>query len=327
MKSFRQLLQKLPSEFIDRIQNEYDPLKAEKILNGMMVERPVTLRVNTLKTNVREIMKVFQKDNIKFERVLWYNDALIIKNIRENQLEKHSLYQEGHIYLQSLSSMIPPLVLDPKPGERVLDLTAAPGSKSTQLAALMNNQGFILANEINELRVERLKYNSEKQGASIIQVRHGDGKRLEENYDQYFDAVLLDAPCSGEGLFLACDPKTYRFWNPKRVRELASEQKKLLRTALWALKPGGTLIYSTCTLSSSENELVLDWALEKYGSELSVEAINEYPSIPGRGPGIAVGDFSKPHSKKYLRLDPSQVMEGFFVAKLRKGKRNSNIAD
>ncbi len=327
MKSFRQLLQKLPSEFIDRIQNEYDPLKAEKILNGMMVERPVTLRVNTLKTNVREIMKIFQKDNIKFERVLWYNDALIIKNIRENQLEKHSLYQEGHIYLQSLSSMLPPLVLDPKPGERVLDLTAAPGSKSTQLAALMNNQGFILANEINELRVERLKYNSEKQGASIIQVRHGDGKRLEENYDQYFDAVLLDAPCSGEGLFLACDPKTYRFWNPKRVRELAGEQKKLLRTALWALKPGGTLIYSTCTLSTSENELVLDWALEKYGSELSVEAITEYPSIPGRGPGIAVGDFSKPHSQKYLRLDPNQVMEGFFVAKLRKGKRNSNITD
>ncbi len=320
MKSFRQLFQKLPPEFIERIQHDYQPSQAEKIFSGMMTERPVTLRVNTLKTNVREVMRVFQKDNIKFDRVLWYNDALILKNTRENQLEKHPLYQEGQIYLQSLSSMLPPLVLNPKPGEKVLDLTAAPGSKSTQLAALMNNQGFILANEINELRVERLKYNIDKQGATIIQIRHGDGKRLEENYHEYFDAVLLDAPCSGEGLFLACDPKTYRFWNPKKVRELAGEQKKLLRTALWALKPGGTLIYSTCTLSISENEAVLDWALEKYGAELNVEPIGEYHSIPGAGPGIAAGDFSKPYSKKYLRLYPTQFLEGFFVAKLRKGR-------
>jgi 16S rRNA (cytosine1407-C5)-methyltransferase len=318
MKSFRQLLQKLPAEFIERIQNEYEPSKAEKILSGMMAERPVTMRVNTLKTNVREVMRVFQKDNIKFDRVQWYNDALILKNIRENQLEKHPLYQEGHIYLQSLSSMLPPLILHPKPGERVLDLTAAPGSKSTQLAALMSNQGFILANEINELRVERLKYNIDKQGASMIQVRHGDGKRLEEKYQDFFDAVLLDAPCSGEGLFLACDPKTYRFWNPKKVRELSGEQKKLLRTALWALKPGGMLVYSTCTLSGSENEFVLDWALEKYGSDLEVETIDEYRSISGAGPGIAVGDFSKPHSQKYLRLYPTPFLEGFFVAKLHK---------
>ncbi|HBF38557.1 MAG TPA: NOL1/NOP2/sun family RNA methylase [Firmicutes bacterium] len=323
MKSFRQLLQKLPAEFIERIQNDYQPSQAEKILTGMMVERPVTLRINTLKTNVREVMRVFQKDNIKFDRVLWYSDALIVKNIRETQLEKHSLYQEGHIYLQSLSSMVPPLALDPKVGQRILDLTAAPGSKSTQLAALMNNQGMLLANEINELRVERLKYNIDKQGASIIEIRHGDGKRLEENYRESFDAVLLDAPCSGEGLFLACDPKTYRFWNPKRVRELSNEQKKLLRTALWALKPGGTLIYSTCTLSSAENEAVLDWALEKYYPELKVEsvALNGLQSLPNTGPGLAVGEFSKPNSQKYLRIYPTQLMEGFFVAKLRKGNR------
>jgi 16S rRNA (cytosine1407-C5)-methyltransferase len=214
--------------------------------------------------------------------------------------------------------MVPPLALNPKPGQQVLDLTAAPGSKSTQLAALMQNQGFILANEINELRVERLKFNIEKQGAAIIEVRHGDGKRLEENWQEYFDAVLLDAPCSGEGLFLACEPKSYRFWNPKRVRELATEQKKLLRTALWALKPGGILIYSTCTLSSAENEEVLNWALEKYDPELKVEplALN----IPGAGPGLTVGEFSKLHSQKYLRIYPTQLMEGFFVAKLRKGK-------
>jgi NOL1/NOP2/sun family putative RNA methylase len=318
MKSFRQLLQKLPSEFIERIQSEYDPTKAEKILGGMMAERPVTLRVNTLKTNVREVMKVFQADNFKFDRVLWYNDALTLKNVRENELEKHELYQEGHIYLQSLSSMIPPLVLSPKPGEKVLDLTAAPGSKSTQLAALMQNQGLILANEINALRVERLKYNIEKQGVTIANVRHGDGKRLEENWDQFFDAVLLDAPCGGEGLFLACDPKTYRFWSAKRVRELAAEQKKLLRTALWALKPSGRIVYSTCTLAREENEAVLDWALEKYGPELKPEPINL--PIPSAEPGLAMGESDTLNSRNYLRIYPSPLMEGFFIAKLRKGK-------
>jgi NOL1/NOP2/sun family putative RNA methylase len=318
MKSFRQLLQKLPAEFIERIQKEYDPTKAEKIMSGMMSERPVTLRVNTLKTNVREVMRVFQSDNLKFDRVLWYNDALTLKTVRENELEKHRLYQEGHIYLQSLSSMIPPLVLDPKPGEQVLDLTAAPGSKSTQFAALMKNQGLILANEINEIRVERLVYNIEKQGATIVQVRHGDGKRLEENWHQYFDAVLLDAPCSGEGLFLSCEPKTYRFWNPKKVRELAAEQKKLMRTALWALKPGGSIVYSTCTLAHTENEAVLDWAFEKYGSELKAEKINL--PIPGAESGLKVGESGSLNYKNYLRIYPSPLMEGFFVAKLRKVK-------
>jgi 16S rRNA C967 or C1407 C5-methylase (RsmB/RsmF family) len=179
MKSFRQLMQKLPTEFIERIQSEFDPTKSEKIFSGMMVERPVTLRVNTLKTNVREVMRVFQADNLKFERVLWYNDALVLKNVRENEVEKHPLYQDGHIYLQSLSSMVPPLALNPKPGQQVLDLTAAPGSKSTQLAALMQNQGFILANEINELRVERLKFNIEKHPIFLTFYKNLTGRRYE----------------------------------------------------------------------------------------------------------------------------------------------------
>lgn len=316
MKSFRQLNQKLPTEFLNRIQMEHDQVKAEKIMNGMMADRPVTLRVNTLKTDVRTAMKALQADNIKFDRVLWNNEALVLKTTKENDLVNHPLYMEGSIYLQSLSSMIPPLVLDPKPGAKVLDLTAAPGSKSTQMAALMQNRGLILANEINEIRAERLKYNIEKQGVSIATVRHGDGKRLEENYGEYFDYVLLDAPCSGEGLFQLKDPKTYRFWSLKKVREFAVEQKKLLRTAIWALKPGGSLVYSTCTLSREENEDVLDWALTKYENDLNVESISL--QIPGGEPGLAKENSSNSNNRNYLRIYPSTLMEGFFVAKLRK---------
>ena len=214
--------------------------------------------------------------------------------------------------------MIPPLVLAAKPGSKVLDLTAAPGSKTTQLAALMQNQGFILANEINAIRAERLKFNIEKQGVTIAEVRVGDGKRLEETYEEYFDSVLLDAPCSGEGLFLASEPKTYRFWSARKVRELAAEQKKLLRTALWALKPGGTLVYSTCTLAREENEAVLDWAFERYGPALKAEPITL--QIPGAEPGLATEKSGQAQSRNYLRIYPSTLMEGFFVAKLRKIK-------
>lgn len=318
MKSFRQLQQKLPSEFLERLQSEYGPIKAEKIMNGMMTERPVTLRVNTLKTDTRTVMKVFQNDGIKFDRVLWYNEALVLKNVRENDIADHPLYQDGHIYLQSLSSMIPPLALGPKPGEKVLDLTAAPGSKSTQMAALMQNQGFILANEINEIRAERLKFNLEKQGVTIATVRLGDGKRLDENFEQYFDSVLLDAPCGGEGLFLLNDPKTYRFWSGKKVRELSGEQKKLLRTALWALKPGGTMVYSTCTLAREENEAALDWSFERYANNLKSEPVNI--PVPGAEPGFETEGPSNSHRQNFMRIYPSGLMEGFFVAKLRKIK-------
>jgi len=312
MKSFRNLQERLPKEFLDRIYAEYGQVQAEKILAGYMTERPITLRVNTLKTEVRAVMRQFQTENLKFERVSWYQDALILKNCKEKDLATHPLYEAGQIYLQSLSSMIPPLILDPKPGQKILDLTAAPGSKSTQLAALMQNQGELLANELNEIRAERLKFNVDRQGASMIQVRHGDGKHLEAAYEGAFDAVLLDAPCSGEGLFLVDESRTYRGWSMKKVRELAAEQKKLFRTAWWALKPGGTMVYSTCTLAKEENEGVLEWALAQYPE---LKLINLPLHLPQHL--LDLTKLSQPQQSS-LRIYPSLLMEGFFVARFQK---------
>lgn len=318
MKSYKQLYRKLPTELVEKLAVVYPPKELDTILAGFMSNRPATLRVNRLKTDVRTVMAIFRSANIKFERVLWYEDALVVKNRREKDLENHPLYRDGHIYLQSLSSMIPPLVLKPVPGSRILDLTAAPGSKATQMAALMGNDGFILANELDLVRTERLKFNVERQGAAIVEVRRGDGKRLDQKWERQFDAVLLDAPCSGVGLFMMNNPQTYRYWSPRLVGQLVKEQRKLMESAFRALKPGGTLVYSTCSLIREENEANAAWLLERYGEALSLEK-PDFNLIGAEN----LQRFGNPapsngSNGNTLTIIPSVWYEGFFVAKFRK---------
>lgn len=278
----------------------------------MSVDRNTTLRVNTLKYNIQYLMIQLKKNNIKFERVQWYNNALLLKNISEKDIQKLEIYINGYIYLQSLSSMIPPLVLSPKSGDKVLDLTAAPGSKTTQLANLMDNNGEIIANELDKIRYERLKYNVEKQGATIVKMINSRGEKLGEKYPEYFDKVLLDVPCSGEGRFLINNPKTYRDWSIKKVNNLVKLQKKLLISACKALKKNGVMVYSTCTINKYENEFILDWATKNL--PLKIVDIN-----------LIIKDYIKGDNEKLdraidkaIKILPSKSMEGFFVAKLKK---------
>lgn len=315
MKSYRQLYQRLPEEFIDMLSKQYSPNEIDKILAGFMNNRPVTLRVNRLKTDVRQVMDTFRNESIKFDRVLWYEDALIIRNRQEKHMEEHELYKKGHIYLQSLSSMIPPLALCPKPGYNVLDLTAAPGSKSTQLAAIMENKGYVLANEINRIRAGRLKFNIERQGAHIVEVRVGDGKKLEDMWHEFFDAVLLDAPCSGAGRFSIDDSRTYKDWSERNVSRLAKEQKRLLDTAFWALKPGGTLIYSTCALMQEENEENIISFLDTHSDEALLDKL----TLPLSGTNACFRYVGLDECRESMVLIiPTDLYEGFFIAKIKK---------
>ena len=312
MLSILDLKRKLPSDFVDELYEQYTPITVDKILTGMLGERNTTLRVNTIKYNIQELMKYLREKNIKFERVSWYNDALIIKNANEKEIQKLDIYEKGYIYLQSLSSMIPPLVLNPKPGEKVLDLTAAPGSKTTQMAVMMKNDGYILANELDKIRCERLQYNIEKQGANIVEVINNRGEKVGEEYQEQFDKVLLDATCSGEGRFLGNNVGTYRNWSKRTVRELAKLQKKLFKSAYTALKPNGMMVYSTCTLNKDENENVLQWAIENFNVKLLDINIDFKEKMQGFNDGLD-GSINKA-----IRILPSKNMEGFFVAKLKK---------
>lgn len=308
MLSALDVKRKLPQAFVDNLYELFSPLTVDKILSGMAGERYTTLRVNTLKYDIQSLMRYFKEKNIKFERVPWYQDALIIKNVTEKEIQKLEIFEKGYIYLQSLSSMVPPLVLNPKPGEKVLDLTAAPGSKTTQMVAMMQNKGSILANELDKIRCERLQYNVIAQGASIVTVSNDYGERIGSKYPEAFDKVLLDTPCSGEGRFLATDPRTYRNWSERKVSELVKMQKKLFKSAIEALKPNGTMVYSTCTLNLEENEQILEWALEQFNLKLL--------NIELELREIQQGQTES--TKQAIKILPSRNTEGFFVARLKK---------
>lgn len=312
MASIGDARKKLPGDFINDLYESYSPGIADKILSGMIADRYLTLRVNTIKYDSQSLMAYFRKNNIKFDRVQWYNEGFIIKNARERDLEKLDIYKEGRISFQSLSSMVPPIVLEPKPGERVLDLTAAPGSKTTQMAALMNNKGYILANELDKIRSEKLKAKVEVMGAEIVEVVTGRGERIGDDYPEYFDRVLLDTPCSGEGRFVVGDSSTTRYWSKKEVEKLSKIQRKLFDSATKALKRDGVMVYSTCTLNKEENEKILDYAVKNLNMEIMGIDLKINGALPGFNEGMEAS------INRAIRIIPSKEMEGFFVCRLRK---------
>ena len=184
----------MPEFLIEMLNKQYGEELTKKILEGYNVKRKVTFRVNTLKTTFEEVEKVLKENKIEFEKPVWSTDAFIINNVNEAEIQKLSLYENGEIYLQSLSSMLPPIILDPKKNTDILDMCAAPGGKTTELAALTNNNAHITACEMNKIRCDRLKYNIEKQGATSVYVMQEDARKINEYFS--FDQILLDAPCS-----------------------------------------------------------------------------------------------------------------------------------
>ena len=269
---------KLPIDFINELNHDFTERNVDKILTGMSEERYTTFRVNYLKSNEVEVEDELVKNGLEFEKVRitesnFNFNAYVIYNKNEKDLSKLKIYEDGKIYVQSISSMIPPIILRPEPGERVLDMAAAPGSKTTQMAAMMNNEGYILANEIDKFRCEKLKYNVEKQGASIVHIINKDGTQL-NNSAKSFDKILVDAPCSGEGRFIVSNKKTYQHWSLKMQKELVEIQKKLLSNAINLCKINGTILYSTCALSLAENEKVIDWAINNFNIEIEKININ-----------------------------------------------------
>ena len=298
---------KLPLDFIAELNDTFNSRIADKILSGMLEKRFVTLRVNNLKYDIIKLKKYFEEMKIEYEDVPWYGDALIILNTNEKYLKELEIYKKGYIYLQSLSSMIPPLVLEPKENDRVLDLTAAPGSKTTQMASMMNNKGYILANELNKIRCDKLKYNINMQGVTICEVINGKGEEIGKIYKEQFDKVLLDTPCSGEGRFLLQDEKTYSNWSKKQIKELVEIQKNLFFSAISSLKKGGVMIYSTCTLNKYENEEILNFALNKFDIKIEEIKIDLKNTLKGITKGY------NNEIRNAVRVLPTKKQEGFFI--------------
>ena len=241
----------IPQFLKEILLEQYGEDVTSKIIEGYSKQRLVTLRINTIKTNKEEVKKKLEQAGIETDEVSWYQDCLIIKNVREDEIKKLDIYEKGEIYLQSLSSMMPPIILQPNAGENILDMAAAPGGKTTQIAALTKNKAFITACEKNKIRAERLKYNLQKQGVGCVNVMLEDARKLSDFFS--FDKILLDAPCSGSGTMSVFDKN----FNKELIERSSKTQEELLTKALKVLKKGGEMIYSTCSILAQENENVL----------------------------------------------------------------------
>lgn len=293
----------VPAFLQEKLQEQYGDGLAARILQGYK-ERPVTLRVNILKTDVNSVEQELKQAQIGYQKVPWSDEALIIRDVREQEIRRLSLYEKGEIYLQSLSSMLPPLVLSPTAGESVLDMAAAPGGKTTQMAALSGNMASITACERDKIRAERLQYNIGKQGASRVCVMVTDSRRLDDFFS--FDKILLDAPCSGSGTLKVCRQSAKNHLDRESLRRFSKLQEELLVKALRLLKPGHEMVYSTCSILTEENEQVVKHVLERTGAVIVPVDTKHFPGVtllPVSLDGV-------------MCVCPDSLYEGFFVARI-----------
>ena len=298
----------IPEFLSEMLLKEYGNELTNQIIDRYKLKRVTTFRVNTLKANAEEIENTLTKLKIEYEKSQWNKEAFIIRNESADTIKEMDIYKEGKIYLQSLSSMLPPIILNPKEGTDILDMASAPGGKTTQLATLTNNKAHITACEMNKIRAEKLKYNIEKQGATSVYVMEVDSRRLNDYFS--FDQVLLDSPCSGSGTIMAEDINLEKYFTEKLINKCKKTQRELLAKAIKVLKPGKEMVYSTCSILAEENEEIVGQAIERYGCEIVpiyFEKMEEIPTLPTKIEGT-------------LCVAPNELYEGFFVAKIKKIK-------
>lgn len=267
-----------------------------------------SIRVNTLKISQEELLPRFK--NHKLTQVPFYKEGFYIEgeHMDIGNLPEHAL---GYFYVQEAASMIPPLILEPKKHDFILDMAAAPGSKTTQLSAMMENTGIIIANDYKYQRLKPLSINTQRCGCSNVVITISKGHRIK---NMQFDKILLDAPCSGTG-GIAKSLRTLEIYNTDMIKKLAIEQKRLMLTAYSLLKKNGTLVYSTCSLEPHENEAVINHLLKNTDAKL--EKI-EIKNLKSSEPVLEFeNEIYSSEIKKCLRIWPQDNnTEGFFVAKI-----------
>jgi len=291
----------------------------EKFWEFVKKDLPKSIRCNTLKILPFELKERLEKKwKIKQPFPQHPEIIVIISDLLPGELGKSKEHLLGLFYVQEISSMMPILALTPKPEDIFLDLCAAPGSKTTQTSALMQNSGIIIANDVSLSRISILSANSERTGASNIIITRHDGVQLCKKLKKLkmkFSKILVDVPCSGEGN-IRSNPATFKMWNIKVVNKLSRIQKKLLGAAFELLKPEGELLYSTCTHAPEENELVIQNLLDKY--DIEIQPIN----LPLKTrPGLTKwqNQTLSPELNKACRIYPQDNnTEGFFLCKMKK---------
>jgi len=269
-----------------------------------------TLRVNTIKSSVADMESIFEKRGYRFEKIPWCVEGFWIWT--DDVVTKTTEYSEGLITSQSSSSMLPPIILNPVEDDLVLDMAASPGSKTTQMSAMMRNEGAIMANDIDRRRLTALQSNLQRCGSINVAVLMNRGEDIWKS-GLKFDKILLDAPCTGTGTM---NPRILKETGLSTINGFARRQKSLIKSASMCLKEGGVLVYSTCSLEPEENEGIVEYAVSQLGmrtlkiktdklGDFKMETLEEWE---GR-------EFSKGVGRA-VRIKPTEKTEGFFACAL-----------
>ena len=310
----------LPETFTERLEKIVPREQFDTIIKTFDAPKRVTFRFNPLKTTPEALEAELTHEGIPYEKVGWNILSGVYRISPEDKLRltQTAAFYEGRLYIQNLSSMIAPILLAPEPEETVLDLAAAPGGKTLMLAGMMQNTGWLSAVELQRERFFRLCDNLKHQGVTNAHTYMTDGRSVGKKCPLMFDRILLDAPCSSEARFKTHEPKSMSYWSVHKVKETSKLQRRLLLSAFDALKPGGKLLYSTCSFSPEENESPLQHLLERHGAHLKTIPL----SLP-------FDNIQKPLSRwgkevyderiqNAVRILPTDTIDGFFICLLEK---------
>jgi 16S rRNA (cytosine1407-C5)-methyltransferase len=311
----------LPQEFIKRLREIFPEQFGELV--STFVERPLAFRINP-SILAEQALQQLTTRGFTTEQVFWLPGYYILRSGARGDFSRDPLVVDGKLYIQSLASAAVGLALGAKPGEVVLDLAAAPGSKTSQIAIALAGQGRLVANDSSKPRFFRMLRNLElqglyKKGGEFLRLELQDGVALARRSAGSFDKVLLDAPCSGESRFIIGDKESLGFWNKKKIKINSDRQRRLIVAAFGALKIGGELLYSTCTIAPEENEFIVQHLLNRVGDAAQILSI-EIPDLRYMPPAanLPPNKVSPNLLARARRIYPSVEIESFFMAKIRR---------
>jgi NOL1/NOP2/sun family putative RNA methylase len=305
----------IPHSFLEQMQKLLGD-EAKSLEDELLQSPKIGLRINLSKTESQSVINLLP---FTFTPIEWCPSGYLIDpdsiNIT-NSPGKHPYHAAGLYYLQEPSAMAVVEILNPKSGEHILDLCAAPGGKTTHLATLMQNQGLLIANEIHKQRARELADNVERWGSRNIVITNDTPEQLAIHFGEYFDRVLVDAPCSGEGMFRK-SMSARRDWSPEYVQGCSIRQSDILNNAVRLLRPGGWLVYSTCTFNPLENEQVIARFINENNETFEIIQPKSYPGFDRGQPEWVNASIC--HLEKSVRIWPHRsIGEGQYIALMRK---------
>ena len=318
--TLQQVEQALPEEFIDRLKKQLEPHEYHAALESFEFQKPVTIRPNTLRATEEELLHQVHSAGMETQPITWCPQCHLLTKGTIRSLQELPLAESGGMYIQAASSMLVVHALQVEPEMRVLDMCAAPGSKTSLIAAMMQNQGMLVANDRSRKRLYRLREILQTQGATNVEVLCGPGERLGQSHADCFDRVLVDAPCSGEGRFRLDRPIRLSRWSMQEIQSLAKLQEQLLVAALRCVCVGGLVVYSTCTFAPEENEGVLEKVLSRSSIDAEVVQIPEHLHPPSTTNPLTQwnGKELTKDMSGAIRIIPNSTTTGFFIACLKR---------